>query len=566
MGNSTTNGVIGTDGIVPIYDPEGLWKTWSIGEIWLGPDLTGGTANGQPRHVPKVKDYVRDPDSYETWIVDHLDPVSLTPTLRSIKPSMGSDSFTELEVLFGVEPGPQLETWRAYLNDSVFPHTLALDPRFMPKGSMSSYAKIFLGVDTTANGKVISKIYDASGNFISSAIPLELVALDSHTNYAVKQVRRCNITEQLPNGEVITCVIYADDGHVVQRRQFLIENTDTIADVTQGMKYISEISLESPWLSPTSPDQLDYPLNIPMDALNLIGVVHYSDGSTMKLPVDGGKFSMLGLEGRLSSIVGQPHNLVLRYQMSPGETAYASTGVNGIYVTKPYKIVTTNPNNSIAVKLFGYPFWEGEQFGYRMKWYLFNLERNVFFDATSHVQYTESTGPYDPKLYGYLQRKRVTVNLRSVSPTFIPFIHPQVVDIVLNHPPENKLVPDWTVLTESSDTHPRYGVEVYGELKQNGLVSFKAGHATYEEWLVEYYHKTLPLINPVTEVRPVAPTHFIVDYKGTRTEWSVTDWDKDLSISLASVQDKETVTIRFISRKAAGDLQLSISAAIIKKL
>jgi hypothetical protein len=164
---------------------------------------------------------------------------------------------------------------------------------------VSKYCKVFLGADTSAAGEVISKVYDASGNYISDAVPLEMVEEDSHTNYAVKIVPRFHVTRQFPNAEKITAVFYADDGHVVSKRQLLIENTDIIQDVQQGKRYIQDIAVRSIWLSPTEADVFKYPLNIPMDAMNMTGVVIYSDGE-VEYPIDGGKFRMDGLLGRLS--------------------------------------------------------------------------------------------------------------------------------------------------------------------------------------------------------------------------------------------------------------------------
>lgn len=548
--------VVGTDGIAPIYKPDDTWKMWSLDEIWQGLDSVG-----RNRYVPKVKDYVIKPETFETWIVDALDAVSLKPTLRIIRPNGMSYDLTQEDVLFGVGPGPDAETYRAYLNTTVFPHTLCVDTRLKIHGTMSSYAKIFLGSNTGSSGEVISKIYDASGNFISENVPLELAALDSHINYSVKVLRRCNVTKKLPNNERITVVVYADDGHVVSRRQLLVEVTDTIQDLNQPMKYISDISLECIWLSKTNVNQINYPLNIPMDALNMIGVVHYSDGSTLKMPVDGGKFSMLGLEGRLASIPDLPHRLVLRYVMAREETAYAPTGVNGRYITKPYTIMTTNPNDSIAVKLYGYPIWTGEATGYQMNWWLLNVARNVYFNVTPFVRFSSNTGPYNPLLYGYLQRKSVSINLRDVSGSFIPFNHTQVVDIVLNRPPTNDVSPDWIIGTEGGDTFPRFGDGVYG-LKKGSLVNFKGAFATYEDWLTAYYQNTSPLVNTVSENEAPKPTHFFVTYGTTETEWEVADWNKDLNIG--PVTTPSSAALRFICRTAQGDLQLSYAVAPIK--
>ena len=392
------------------------------------------------------------------------------------------------------------------------------------------------------------------------AVPLEMVEEDSHTNYAVKIVPRFHVTRQFPNAEKITAVFYADDGHVVSKRQLLIENTDIIQGVQQGKRYIQDIAVRSIWLSPTEADVFKYPLNIPMDAMNMTGVVIYSDGE-VEYPIDGGKFRMDGLLGRLSGIEGQRVELSLVYNMSPGEYAYASTGENGRKVTKPYFIVTTNPNNSISVKLFGFPVWESPEFGYRMKWYLLNAERNVWFDATPHVRFSLDTGLYDPKLYGYKQTKRVEVNLHDVSPTFMPFRHVQVVDIALINEPTTIGQMPWTVNTESSPQQPRYGSNTYATI-EDGRLRLKATFTSREQWLEAFYRALNPIIVPDKEIAAPNPTHFIVNYEGVETEWPIAAWDQDLNVAPTLLNNK-TITIRFIKRMAAGDLQLAIGAVMI---
>jgi hypothetical protein len=43
----STAGIAGSDGVVPVYDPEAPWKMWAKGEIWDG-------TVGKSRYVPKV--------------------------------------------------------------------------------------------------------------------------------------------------------------------------------------------------------------------------------------------------------------------------------------------------------------------------------------------------------------------------------------------------------------------------------------------------------------------------------------------------------------------------------
>lgn len=552
---NNTLGLMGTDGIVPVYNPEGRWCYWSIKELWTG-------ETGANRFVPKVFDYVIDPETFTTWIVDHLDPVTLIPTLREIRPANMSFSLSESDVLFGVGPGTQSDTYRVYIDQSVTPHVLAVDIRLKIAGSMASYAKIFKGSDLSSSGQVISKVYDSNGNYISQSIPLELVAEDNHVNYSIKSIKVCHTTEELLDGEIVTAVIYSDTGHVVSKRQLLVENTSFIRSTNASQKYVSHISLECPFLSQSLDNTIEFPLNVPLNALNMMGVVHYSDGSTLKLPVNGSKFTMHGVDQYVSSIVGQRVDLVLSYALSDNEVAYANTNVNGRYVTEAYFLLTTNPNNSYSVKLFGYPYFIDENNGYQMRWWMFNLDRNVSFEVTPFVRFSENTGPYDPKGYGYLQRKSVNLNLRDVSAAFKPFIHTQLVDIVLNGPPtvDNNA---WNVSHESISTRAAYGIGLFAKKIGNNQLNLSSGITDFLEWKERFYKQTYPLVNNRTELVPPNPTHFIINYEGIDTEYEMDDWNKDLNAASAVLIYK-TVSVKFIKRTSTGDIQLAIAAVVIK--
>jgi hypothetical protein len=320
--------------------------------------------------------------------------------------------------------------------------------------------------------------------------------------------------------------------------------------------------LKCPFLSPTTEATIEFPLNIPVNALNLIGQVHYSNGDILELPVDGTKFKMLGLEQYVSNIVGQRIPLVLSYSLASNETSYAGVGVESNYVTEPYDLVTVNQNNSYAVKLFGYPFWVDATVGYQMRWWLMNLDRNVFFEVTPHVVFDASTGAFNPKAYGYMQRKSVSINLRNISGAFKAFTHVQIVDIVLNGEP----VPEttaWTVSHEANNTRPNYGLGLFADKISSNVLNVTSGLATQSLWLEKLYLATYPLVNPNTEIAPMTPTHFIVSYEGIATEYPISSWDQNLSVATA-ITNYSTLFIRFIKRTASGDLNLAVSALIIK--
>lgn len=557
--NSLNDIIVGSDGSVPVYSPDARWCWWGLHELFLG-----GIAD--KKYIPKVGDFVMDKDTYTTFHVDHLDPITMIPTLREIRPANMSFSFTETDVLFGVGPGTQADTYRVYVDKSVTPHTLAVDVRLKVGGTMSDYCKIFKGSDLSSSGEVISRVYDSAGTFVSEDVKLELIALDSHDNYSIKSVPVCYTLSNLVDGEYVTVVIYSASGSVVSKRQLLVENTSFIRAVNASKKYVSHISIESPFLSPTLDHTIDYPLNVPINALNIIGVVHYSDGSVLKLPVGGGKFKMLGLEQYISSIVGQKVDMVLSYALAPNEVAYSGVTSDGRYITEPYNLVTMNPNNSYTVKLFGYPEWVSDALGYRMTWWLFNLDRNVYFDVTPLVSFAGNTGPFDPKQYGYVQRKAVTVNLHDVSTSFKPFLHTQLVEITLNGKVGDSTTP-WLVSHESVPTRPNYGAALVAK-KVDGTASsttfdLTSGLTTKEDWLKHVYLNTFPLVDKAREVVPPSPTHIVLSYNGVSTEFLIDDWNTNMIIP-TGVPTYKNLTIRFIKRTANGDMQLSIAAMVVR--
>lgn len=549
----TIPGVVGTvDNQPPIYEPSARWCWWSIKEIF-----TGSTGSG--KYIPKVLDFVMDPDTYTAYVVEALDPNTYVPTLVKKNPGNMDLTFSETDVLFGVGPGTQADTYRVYLDKTKTPFTLAVDTRLRVGGTMSAYCKIFRGSTVDNSGKVISKIYDSNGQYISENVPLQLAAIDSHVNYSIKVVDICKTTETMPDGEIVTAVFYDVTGAVVSKRQLMVENTSFIRDLNVSKKYVTGISLKSPFLSPSIEHQIDFPLNVPMNALNLIGVVSYSDGTTMELPCDGTKFTMFGLSQVISSIVGQKVDLVLRYALADGETAY--TGVMDKYVTAPYTLVNVNPNNSYTVKLFGYPYWLNDAVGYQMRWWMLNLDRNLWFDVTDKVIFNANTGPFNPKAYGYLQQKSISINLKNVSGAFKPFIHTQMVEITLNNPPDN-VHTSWLMSQEASVTRPAYGQDLFAKRMSDNTINLNSGIVTFDEWNSRVYLNTYPLVNPATEIIPMSPTHFVVNYNGLDTEFPITDWNVDLNVGNGITQ-YSTVSIRFMKRTASGDLQLAIAAIVV---
>lgn len=548
------NNIVGTDGVVPVLNPTGRWCWWNINEIFTG-------TVGENRYVPKVNDYVMDSDNYTTYIVTSVDPTTLLTTMVEIKPSIQTTAFSNDDILFGVGPGTQADTYRVYLDTSVIPHILAVDARLKVGGSMCSYAKIFKGSDLSSKGKVISRLYNQIGTLLSENIPLELAAIDSHTNHAIRTVSVCYTGEQLLDGEIVTIVFYSDQGNVVSKRQLLVENTSFIRSIDAGRKYISSISLDSPFITPTTDGIINFPLNIPIQALNLMGVVHYSDGSTLRIPVDGTKFKLHGMDQYVSTIVGQKIELVLSYSLSPNETVYGAVTSDGKYITAPYSIITAKTDGSYMVKLFGYPVWINAVNGYKMMWYLYNLDRNIVLDATPYVTFSITSPAYDPIAYGILQRLVVNVNLADISGAFKSFIHTQAIDLILKQPGNDPRT-NWLVGFESSTSKPLYG-EGLNALIVVDKLNISSGIATFDEWLERMFTHTYPIIDRSIEVVPPTPNYFALEYNGNRYEYPIENWANNLAVGVLPYPNK-TIFVQFFKRTPNTDIQLSVAGLIVR--
>ena len=92
--------IIGSDGAVPKYDPDGRWTIWNLDEVYLGGPATG-------KFVVKVNDYVRDLINRKTFIVTGLSDL-LIPSMVDVN-AVDGDVLDE-DLIIGPSAGRQSET------------------------------------------------------------------------------------------------------------------------------------------------------------------------------------------------------------------------------------------------------------------------------------------------------------------------------------------------------------------------------------------------------------------------------------------------------------------------
>ena len=542
-------GVVGIDQGTPIVD-KGLWKEWALDEIYLGRE-------GKNRYVPKVNDYVRDVPNDIGYIVDDIDLTTLVPVLRKRKPS-SEIGLSDEDVILGAGPGTGNDTMRIFIDKSVMPHVLATDQRYEIKGSAAVSAKVFRGTVTENNQKVISAFFDPSGTLLGEDIPLELVAMDG--NVSVKQVPPCFTTEDIPDNEPLTVVCYNAAGSVVSMRWFLAQNSAFIRKPGSAKKYVRSISMESPFMSKNDPNLLNYPINVPTQGLNLIGVVTYSDGSFLKMPVDGTKFAIHGLESYVATSPNQQTELVLIYNLSADEIAYGAEVGEVKFMKAYYTARTIGADGAYSVKLFGYPVWIDTINGYRMEWFLYNLDRQQVFKATPYVHFNANTPAFDPKNYGVRQALSVSCNIKDVNPAFNAYIHVQTIDISLMGPGTARDT-NWTIAFDKNQD-PQYGKHNRADVTFLAADQFKVkidqGETEQEAWLTRMYRLTKPLYDSARELEAPDPTHFELLSGSNSAQFPIAAWSTEMTVGFA-VTNNDTLFIKFFKRTTDNDIQLGCS-------
>jgi hypothetical protein len=542
----------GSDGVVPIYEPQRRWTQWNVAELYQGPN-TPGTQH----YVPNVNDMALDLTTYNWYQITAVDPTTFVPTLKEITQTIPDDTFSDLDRLLSPGPGPRPNTYMLYINQGVKPFVAAIDARLYVMGTQVTSCQVGVGSQLDGTWQVISALYDQSGNLLGQSIPLEVV----DGMGAVKSVPPFATTVALTDGEIVTVIFYSATGSVVSICELMVQNTAFIRSPEQGVKYVTGISVSSPFLSSADPTLIQYPLNVPLNGLNLMGTVNYSDGSSRTLPVDGTKFRMMGLNaGFVATVVGQEIPLVLRYNLSPGEIAYGVTANAQYFIAKEYTAKTIDTDGAYTVKLFAYPVWVDAATGYRLEWFMFNLDRSTWYDVTPYITYQT---PFNPLAYGVQQNLQVQINLSQVNGTFKNFIFTQTIGIALLAQGTEQQT-NWQI-TFAPGQSPPFGPNNYASttfVNQNyWVVNLAMGETDLSDWLARVYWATLPLYDPLTEVQAPTPNMFSLEISGTEYEFPISQWNQDL-VSNVAIPNASTLFVRFFNRSGANDaddLQLAIA-------
>ena len=537
--------------IVPKFDANRGWRNWHISEIYTGNAGTG-------EYVPNIDDMVIDWQAGFKRVVA-VDLTTGISTLEMWQEPSDNNSGDDVDVILGTGPGEQSESFRAFIDTTTLPFTLAISSFIHVYGSTNSHVKLFKGTEIGEDGVVISAYYDNNGTFLGENLPLESVKAGSSVSPTIKtpMVGSCNV--KLDDGEVVTLVAYTASGKPTCTAKLLVFNTSFIRTTDASLRYVTDIAIKSSYLSDTDTTVLEYPINVPISTVNVKGVVTYSNGDSDEYTIDGDKFSLFGLDSYIATVLGQRVPLVLSYKLSADEYCYTiNAGKNG-RVTKPYYASSVKVDGTYAVKLFAFPVWVNATQGYRLEYYLYNLDRDEVYYATPYVTYGATSGVFEPMTWGVAQTLNVQIDLNRVNGKFKAYRHAQTFTVTLLKPgTENQ--DNWFVeWAQNSGT--KYGIGLAATVAQVNAnqytLDIDCGFNSEAEWLSNVYSNLEPLYDSAAEAAPPTPNYMVIVYGNQRIEKPISIWNQKMTMTTTLAQG-QNIYLEFIKRTPVTDLKLAV--------
>jgi len=524
---------------------------------WAREELVAVNSTG--KWVPNPGDLVFD-KAQGFFTVDEVDYSTGYSVLTKWDPPTDNNDDAG-DRLVAIGPGYSSESYRMFLDTSVTPFTFAPDRRLKFYGSTVDHYKVFKGADISeTQGLVLSAMFDTAGNFLGDKIPVERIQ-DNEWALAVGYTN-----EPLANGELVTLVGYDDAGGALSQAQLLVINSKAIRQADASKKYVRAIALESTHLSAADRQVIEFPLNVTVESLPLTAVAYYSDGTQYRSTIDNNRFKLHGLRDYIATEVGQEFPMVLAYNLADNEVAVTGVISANRRLVMDYIARTVTADGAYEVKLFAFPVWVNAATGYKMEYWLYNLDRQLLFNVTPYMELGVNSNPFDPKAYGTVQTITMALDLNKIDGRFPVFRHVQIFRIALLASGDGSQV-NWEMY-QTPEQANGFGRNLYADLQYKNTnvwtLRLALGSTTSTQWLQKLFYNLNPLYDADSEDKAPQPTHFVVQFLHNAYEFNISQWADALTVN-NDLKDGELMYIRWIARNYDGDLQLGISALPVRQ-
>lgn len=485
----------------PIIDRQRIHTRWNLNEIYNGTN-TGGS------YTPNPDDEVWSWSGglYRVITVDYQTGLS---TLEKHSDKNLNSGLREDDVLLSAKPGAPADSFRIYVNTNVVPHVMNFDNFLHVYGSNAHYLKVFKGTDIGVNADVISGQFNSSGIFITENILLDLVRDPEGNIRAIKAPQSGFVTDTLQEGEIVTVVIYSGSGEVLSVSKLVTVLSNSIRNIDASKKQITDISLITPFLSSTDNLLLEVPVNLTIESMPMQMRVTYNDGGRVTYAIGDDKAELHGIENFISSEMGYTADLILTYTLGEGEYSNLVKSVGDrFFINKPYRLRTIDSDSAYSVKLFVVPKWNFTENAWSLEYYLYTLDRNIYYRVTPYIEQGSTTIPFNGKSFNVAQTLQVSVNLSKVHSSYNYYRHTATFKITLNQPATNVGSAGYYLLEYNNDSIVgSRAVAKVNEFANVYTMDISQGLISGGDVLDALYWNTEPLYYEHAEAKAPAPTH-----------------------------------------------------------
>lgn len=444
---------------------------------------------------------------------------------------------------------------RVMVDKTVNPYTVTTDLRYLTKGVEAVEMRAFYGTDISDSGEVISAKYNGSGDIVSDLIPLIEV------NPGEPRVKRPAIfetTKNLKNDDIITYVFYDAVGRKAGTQPFLVSESGAIFDYNSGQSPIVGIELRGDLIDKTDTKLINNPLNSPFQTALLEAWLSYSDGSEVRVPIDGNKCRLEGISRFNTSEIGTPKEVVLIYNCDPGEPAVDTGGTTQRFKREIYRLANIAVDTSFSLKVFVIPEYINNTTGYNYRYFLTSLDGDVDAEITEFVNARILSGDTVPgNNHGNAMDVTVGVNMDTVLPGAYPgHYHSQAYELTTQVPGTVGFEP-WTInYLNANNQIYRANAVAHCTNFGNGAINIGMDFGNISTFLGDLYLNIHPLYDSSLLVSPETPTHAVLIYKGAEIEINVsTDWNQDIELPVGwpDFVNYDTLIIKWIVRDGSND-------------
>lgn len=529
------------------------FRVWSMDQMWFGGPETGKQV------WPSVGDLVVESD-VGLWTVIEVGPTGI-PKLEmfmraTIDPSLDRSNDSIITALS--EYQPSLAT-PAFYDTSKNPQEVTIDTAYPILDQEADKMIFYLGTDVDpATAIPVSQTFSGA-TVVNNDVALEPISPGN----PIRRPKVFTTRVPLQHQQLITGVVYKADGSSIGKRSFVIQESGTIRPGNASVVAVSQVTLKSDLIDPIDRNLINNDLNMPFVSTLTEAILHYTDGSTKEIPIDGNKCVLRGLQDVNWTQAVKPYNFSLMYFPDPDEPYVNAVGETTSRLVTPYRLKNTYKTNDFSLKLFIIPVFQNVADGYKLTFRLADVERDLDVDVTDKVIVRKIGGvTFEPANYGAEQTLDCVIDMDEVAPGQYPdFVFTERVVVTVNLP--GILDKDPWVIDYNTDGNNKFGLNMAASIgpgvgepvRGNIRIHFGNGRGSEANWLHQLYHTIEPLFDTSALLEPVTPTHFKYRYEGLESEvYEVSQWNDELPklANIEAFEEDKTVTIVWLFEEGGG--------------